>query len=125
AGRATRPEERDALRERFLEHSRHIARMEEAAARLRRALVSIRHAERKLAEGARRATSAKRWGWFDLLFGGIVSGVIKFSRFDDAQACLAAARHHLMAANRLVAGQPDLHLFDAHAGELLRTFDYL
>ena len=53
-----------------------------------RALNSLRRAEKAL-------DSARGWGIMDMLGGGMISGLIKHSKINDAQSYVDQARHDL------------------------------
>lgn len=61
-----------------------------------RALNSLRRAERHL-------DSARGWGIFDMLGGGMISGLIKHSKIGDAQQCVEQAQYDLQAFRRELA----------------------
>lgn len=57
------------------------------------ALSSLYRAQEKL-------SSARKWGIFDMLGGGMISDLMKHSRMNDASSCMEEARNHLMIFQR-------------------------
>lgn len=53
-----------------------------------RALTSLRKAEEKL-------TSAGNWGLWDILGGGLISGIAKHSKMNEASSYMEEAKHNL------------------------------
>ncbi len=74
----------------------------EAIAAGNRALDSLREAYRKL-------DSARGWGIYDIIGGGLFSSLIKHSKMDAAQACLQAAKSDLQ---RFETELQDLNQFE-------------
>ena len=70
-----------------------------------RALNSLRQAEQHL-------NSARGWGIFDMLGGGMLSTLIKQSKMDDAKRCVQRAQDDLQAFRRELAdvNLPDVRL---------------
>lgn len=62
--------------------------IDEAIRAGRKALVALKQAEGFL-------SSARGWGIFDMLGGGLISSLIKHSKLHDAQHCLENAREEL------------------------------
>ncbi|MBQ8087978.1 MAG: hypothetical protein IJ074_07245 [Clostridia bacterium] len=58
-----------------------------------RALNSLREAQSKL-------DSARNWGIFDMLGGGMISSAIKHSKLDDARRCMEKAQWELQSFGR-------------------------
>ena len=58
-----------------------------------RALNSLRKAQQHL-------DSARNWGIVDLLGGGMISGLVKHSKLDEAQRCVAQAQRDLQMFSR-------------------------
>jgi hypothetical protein len=58
-----------------------------------RALQSLRSAQAEL-------NSAKNWGVVDLLGGGLISGLVKHSKMDNAQRYMEQAKYDLSAFSR-------------------------
>jgi hypothetical protein len=58
-----------------------------------RALQSLRSAQAEL-------NSAKNWGFVDLLGGGLISGLVKHSKMDNAQRYMEQAKYDLSAFSR-------------------------
>lgn len=65
----------------------------EAVAAGERALRSLRGAQEKL-------SSARNWGLFDLFGGGLITGMIKHSRMNDASVLMENARADLQIFQR-------------------------
>lgn len=89
----------------------------EAIAAGERALWSLRQAREDLA-------SARGWGIADLLGGGMITGLIKHSRLNDASAHMEAARsdlHRFQKELKDVSGYPELHL---NIGDFLTFADF-
>jgi len=61
----------------------------EAIASGERALVSLKEAQNKL-------NSARNWGIFDMLGGGLITDIIKHSRMNDASSYLESAKRDLL-----------------------------
>ena len=55
-----------------------------------RALGSLRQVQEKL-------NSARAWGIFDMLGGGMLTGILKHSRINDATRCMENAKYDLQA----------------------------
>lgn len=69
-----------------------------------RALSSLRNAQEKL-------NSARNWGIFDMLGGGLITDMIKHSKMSDASSYMEAAKRDLLVFQkelRDVQGQVDL-----------------
>ncbi|GLX68194.1 hypothetical protein [Paenibacillus glycanilyticus] len=71
----------------YREHSE-IKELREAASACRKLVEALSQANVKL-------DSAKDWGTYDMLGGGMISTSIKHSRIDDAQDYIYEAQHHL------------------------------
>lgn len=67
--------------------------VEEAIQAGERALESLRTAKEKL-------QSARSWGIFDMLGGGLITDLIKHSRINEATACLEDAKYELQRFQR-------------------------
>lgn len=65
-----------------------------------RALNSLRRAQKHL-------DSARGWGIYDMLGGGMISSLIKHSKIGDAQQCVEQAQYDLQVFSRELA---DVHL---------------
>lgn len=59
------------------------------------AIVSGERALAKLREAHEKLESAENWGIFDILGGGLISGMIKHSRIEDATHCIEDAKIEL------------------------------
>lgn len=63
--------------------------IDEAIASGEHALISLREAQNKL-------NSARNWGIFDMLGGGLITDLIKHSKMNDASAYLEEAKRDLL-----------------------------
>ena len=63
--------------------------IDEAIASGERALVSLKEAQNKL-------NSARNWGIFDMLGGGLIADIIKHSKMNDASTYLEEAKRDLL-----------------------------
>ena len=63
--------------------------IDEAIASGERALLSLKEAQNKL-------NSARNWGIFDMLGGGLITDLIKHSKMNDASAYLEEAKRDLL-----------------------------
>lgn len=79
-----------------------------------RALNSLRRAQKHL-------DSARGWGIWDMLGGGLVSGLIKHSKLSDAQQCVEEARYDLEAFRQELA---DVNLPDVQIDDFLTFADF-
>jgi hypothetical protein len=95
------------------ERSREVA---EALSAGRRALAVLEEAEESL-------DSAKRWGVWDILGGGLISSAVKHARLSDARRDLAAAREELAAFSRELGDVREIHGFDLGISDLAALFD--
>ena len=57
----------------------------------------------RLREAQKHLDSARGWGIFDMLGGGMISGLIKHSKIGDAQQCVEQAQYDLQAFRRELA----------------------
>lgn len=77
-----------------------------------------------LDEAAEKLGSAKRWGIWDIVGGGLVSSLVKHSRIDDARKLLQQARNELESfSDELDDIQENLPEFDLEISDLVSTFD--
>ena len=77
-----------------------------------------------LDEAAEKLGSAKRWGIWDIVGGGLVSSLVKHSRIDDARELLQQARNELESfSDELDDIQENLPEFDLEISDLVSTFD--
>ena len=67
--------------------------IDEAIASGEAALFSLKEAQNKL-------NSARNWGIFDMLGGGLISDIIKHSKMNDASAYLEEAKRDLLVFQR-------------------------
>lgn len=82
-----------------------------------RALVSLDEAQKEL-------KSARNWGIYDMLGGGLLGTLIKHSKISSASSCLEEAQAHLRQFQRElkdVQGMPDVHI---EIGDFLTFADY-
>lgn len=79
-----------------------------------RALNSLRKAEKHL-------DSARTWGIFDLLGGGLITSLVKHSKLDDARSDIEQARYDL---EDFCEEMQDVDLPDVHIDELLTFADF-
>ncbi len=79
-----------------------------------RALNSLRKAEKHL-------DSARTWGIFDLLGGGLITSLVKHSKLDDARNDIEQARYDL---EDFCEELQDVDLPDVHIDELLTFADF-
>lgn len=76
--------------------SRDIIEIREAIAAGERALNSLYAAQSKL-------KSARGWGFFDILGGGLLSDMLKHSKINDASICMEAAKRDLQVFRKELA----------------------
>ncbi|MBQ8108795.1 MAG: hypothetical protein IJ124_01370 [Clostridia bacterium] len=79
-----------------------------------RALNSLRQAQRHM-------DSARSWGIFDMLGGGMISSLIKHSKLDDAQRCVEQAQDDLRDFCRELE---DVDMPDVRIDDLLTFADF-
>ena len=86
------------------------------------AIEAGRKALQALDEAAEKLGSAKRWGIWDIVGGGLISSLVKHSRIDDARELLQQARNELESfsdeLDDIQENLPDLEISD-----LVSTFD--
>lgn len=88
------------------------------------AIEAGRKALQALDEAAEKLGSAKRWGIWDIVGGGLVSSLVKHSRIDDARELLQQARNELESfSDELDDIQENLPEFDLEISDLISTFD--
>ena len=88
------------------------------------AIEAGRKALQALDEAAEKLGSAKRWGIWDIVGGGLVSSLVKHSRIDDARKLLQQARNELESfSDELDDIQENLPEFDLEISDLVSTFD--
>ncbi len=81
-----------------------------------KALVSLRAAQSKLA-------SARNWGIWDMLGGGLITSMIKHSRIDDASSYLESARMDLKIFQRELKDISDFSELGIDVGGFLSFAD--
>lgn len=88
------------------------------------AIEAGRKALQALDEAAKKLGSAKRWGIWDIVGGGLISSLVKHSRIDDARELLQQARNELESfSDELDDIQENLPEFDLEISDLVSTFD--
>ena len=88
------------------------------------AIEAGRKALQALDEAAEKLGSAKRWGIWDIVGGGLISSLVKHSRIDDARELLQQARNELESfSDELDDIQENLPEFDLEISDLVSTFD--
>ena len=86
-----------------------------------KALPMVREAAYQLERAQDKLDSARNWGIFDILGGGLISSLIKHSRLSDAQACIQQAQTDLDAFRRELE---DVHVPDLQIGGFLTFADF-
>ena len=74
-----------------------------------KALPMVREAEYQLVRAQDKLDSARSWGIWDILGGGIISTLVKHSRTDDANDCIHQAARLMERVQRMLP--------EAYAGE--------
>ena len=64
------------------------------------AIASGEHALESLREAQNKLSSARNWGIFDMLGGGLITDLIKHSKMNDASAYLEEAKRDLLVFQR-------------------------
>lgn len=91
--------------------------LEEAIRAGNRALISLRSAEEKL-------SSAKSWGVFDILGGGLVTNIVKHSKIDQASSYMKEAGDNLKIFQRELKDIPDFIILEIDIGGFLSFADF-
>ena len=100
------------------------ADMQDRKKEIDEAIEAGRKALQALDEAAEKLGSAKRWGIWDIVGGGLVSSLVKHSRIDDARKLLQQARNELESfSDELDDTQENLPEFDLEISDLVSTFD--
>ena len=100
------------------------ADMQDRKKEIDEAIEAGRKALQALDEAAEKLGSAKRWGIWDIVGGGLVSSLVKHSRIDDARELLQQARNELESfSDELDDIQENLPEFDLEISDLVSTFD--
>ena len=81
-----------------------------------KALISLGEAKRQL-------ESARNWGIWDMIGGGLISSMIKHSRLDDASACLENAKMDLKIFHKELKDISDLSQMGIDIGGFLSFAD--
>ncbi len=82
-----------------------------------RALSSLRNAEKSL-------KSARGWGFYDILGGGTISGLVKHKKVGDARDSLYRAQADLEAFSRELADVRDIQSLRIEIGDFLTFADF-
>lgn len=82
-----------------------------------RALASLESAQEEL-------RSARNWGIYDMLGGGLLGTLIKHSKIDNASDCLQEAQAHLQAFERELQDVQGIGAIDIEIGDFLTFADY-
>lgn len=83
----------------------------------KRALKSLRAAEEKL-------SSARNWGIFDMLGGGLITDIIKHSKINDASSYLETAKTDLRRFQKELSDIPDYEELRVDIGSFLSFADF-
>ena len=82
-----------------------------------RALASLRAAQSKL-------SSARSWGVWDIIGGGLITNVVKHSKINDASSCLDRAKADLKIFQRELRDVPDFSGLGIEIGGFLSFADF-
>ncbi len=74
----------------------------------------VREAEYQLTQAQDKLRSARNWGVWDLLGGGLVSTLVKHGKADDANACIRKAGRLMENVRRMM---PDIYVGEAPVDE--------
>ena len=88
------------------------------------AIVAAEDALEHLEAARQRLGSARSWGIWDMLGGGLLSTLLKQSRMGDARRELEAARSALQAFSRELVELDAMEGIDLETGDLLGFADY-
>lgn len=102
----------------FMRNEERISEINEAKVAGREALFSLKQAENKLA-------SARGWGIWDMLGGGLISTMMKHSRINDASVLMENARGKLRIFQRELRDVQVPTEFRMEIGEFLSFADYV
>ena len=81
-----------------------------------KALSMVREAEFQLVRAREKLDSARNWGIFDILGGGIISTLVKHGRMDDADTCIRQAVHLMERASALFPAIGEEYAPDTEGG---------
>ena len=81
---------------------------------IKRALPMVREAAYQLERAQDMLDSARGWGIFDILGGGLLSTLIKHGKTDDANECVSEAARLMERVQRLL---PDIYVGEAPIDE--------
>ena len=82
-----------------------------------RALASLRKAEEKL-------TSASNWGLWDIFGGGLISGIVKHSKMNEATTYLEDAKRNLTVFKKELSDVNGTYNLQLEIGEFLSFADF-
>lgn len=91
--------------------------IEEAVHAGERALGSLRSAQSKL-------SSARSWGVWDILGGGLLTNMVKHSRINEASSCLERAKADLRLFQRELRDVPDFDSLGIEINSFLSFADF-
>lgn len=97
--------------------------MYDRAREVEEALAAGRRALAALEEAAKSLDSAKRWGVWDILGGGLVSSAVKHARLGDARESLASARAELAAFSHELEDVREVANLDLGISDAAAVFD--
>lgn len=97
--------------------------MYDRAREVEEALAAGRRALAALEEAAKSLDSAKRWGVWDILGGGLVSSAVKHARLGDARESLVPARAELAAFSRELEDVREVASLDLGISDAAVVFD--
>ena len=72
---------------------------------MKQAISLVRSAKMNLEQAIDSLCSASNWGLFDLLGGGLISGLVKHGKVDTADEYLRMAHHKLKSAQRVLQAE--------------------
>lgn len=91
--------------------------IQEAVRAGERALGSLRSAQSKL-------SSARSWGVWDIIGGGLITSMVKHSKINDASSCLEKAKMDLKTFQRELKDVPDFAGLGIEIGGFLSFADF-
>ena len=94
-----------------------IREIQEAIQAGERALTSLRKAEEKL-------TSASNWGLWDIFGGGLISGIAKHSKMNEATTYLEDAKRNLTVFKKELSDVNGTYNLQLEIGEFLSFADF-
>ena len=81
---------------------------------VQRALSMVQEAEYQLMQAQDKLSSARNWGIWDLLGGGLISTLVKHGKTDDANACIREAGRLMERVQDML---PDVYVGEAPVDE--------